>query len=317
MKTTYFIKNNQLVETSNNEQAEVSIYKNISTGEKQRFLEEYNLPKDVFYFDNIIPVAPRFEQISNSKLGESLILVISNITPTNEFVSIEGRLESHIFIKSKQQLFWFINNNKSRFDSEVLSDENYSFHSIEHILMYAILHAYSNYAEELSYQKQQIDYLNNQSNKTTSNNLLALVAETEQNLVLLEHTINSQEHAIRNLLKNEMFTLSLDNPLLVHDVQWYNNLVKKLVHVYRDLFDAVSSLYSDLINNNLNQLMRYLSSLSIIIATSALVAGLWGMNTGGLPFKDHPIGTFIMIIITLIAGLFMYFFLKQKNFFDD
>ena len=183
MKTTYFIKNNQLVETSNNEQAEVSIYKNISTGEKQRFLEEYNLPKDVFYFDNIIPVAPRFEQISNSKLGESLILVISNITPTNEFVSIEGRLESHIFIKSKQQLFWFINNNKSRFDSEVLSDENYSFHSIEHILMYAILHAYSNYAEELSYQKQQIDYLNNQSNKTTSNNLLALVAETEQNLV--------------------------------------------------------------------------------------------------------------------------------------
>lgn len=97
--------------------------------------------------------------------------------------------------------------------------------------------------------------------------------------------------------------------MLIHDVKWYNRQVNKLVHVYRDLFDAVSSLYSDIVSNNLNRLMKFLSSLSIILAASGLIAEMWGMNTGSLLFENHEFGTLIMIIVALSAGLLMYIFL--------
>lgn len=317
MKNTYTIQKNELIDAFEADSTDLTIYKNINDQDKKDFLETYELPNDVFYFNDIIPIAPRYERIDSPVLGETIILVLSNIQPSSAFDHIESRLESFVFVKSTDHLFWFIIDPHSTFDQDLMNEESYDINSIESIIMYVALLSYSNYVKELSYQKEQIEYLNEQTNSSTSNALLKLVTDTEQNLVLLEHTISSQEEAIRHLLENKAFIDELDNSLLVHDIQWYNNLVKKLVHVYRDLMDAVSSLYSDIIDNNLNQLMRYLTSLSIIIATVGIVAGLWGMNTGGLPFKEHPLGTFITIGIAVLAGILMSIFLKQKDFHKD
>jgi magnesium transporter len=68
-------------------------------------------------------------------------------------------------------------------------------------------------------------------------------------------------------------------------------------------------------SNTLNMLMKFLSSISLILASSGLIAELWGMNTGGLPFESNDYGTLIMIFIAFIAGLSMYIYLRRKNFF--
>lgn len=183
--------------------------------------------------------------------------------------------------------------------------------------MYAVLLSYVNFTKELELHKQKINYLNNQANHQTSNQMLNEVTQTEQNLVILEHTIETQEIAINNLLRNESFIEALNNDMLVHDVKWYNRQVNRLVHVYRDLFDAVSSLYSDIVNNNLNKLMKFLSSITIILAASSFIAELWGMNTGGLPFESNDHGFLILFIVSLISGFLMYLFLKKRHFFDD
>ena len=122
---------------------------------------------------------------------------------------------------------------------------------------------------------------------------------------------------LNNLLDDDEFTNTLDNDMLVHDVKWYNRQVNRLVHVYRDLFDAVSSLFSDIVSNNLNILMKFLSSISIVLAASSFIAELWGMNTGGLPFEFNDYGFLIMFIVSLISGFSMYLFLKNKHYFDD
>lgn len=40
-----------------------------------------------------------------------------------------------------------------------------------------------------------------------------------------------------------------------------------------------------MMDNNLNHIMKYLDSAALIISVPALFAGIWGMNTGGLPGK--------------------------------
>lgn len=308
--------NLQGIEESREDDKNLEIHKNISSEDEQAFLNKYNLPEDVFYFDKITPVAPRYESIQNDLLGETIIFVLANVFHTNKNSNIEQRLESHIFVLGEKQLFWFVKNFESELDTQIIEKHQNDIISLESVIIYAGLQAYTHFTKELTNQKEKIDELNQQASHTTNNDILLQVTKTERNLVMLEHTIYSQEDAFERLLKNNQFLEQLDNNQLVHDIKWYNRQVKKLVHVYRDLFDAVSNLFSDLVSNNLNMLMKFLSSLSLILAASGLVASLWGMNTSDLPFEQGKYGTFIMIGVAVLAGTVMYLFLKNKDFFD-
>lgn len=295
----------------------LKIFKDISESDEYNFLASYNLPKDVFYFDDIKPVAPRYERVNNDQLGNTLIVVISNIIPTYPLTPVENRLETHVFIISEKEAFWFIKDPYSKLYDQLVSTYMDKISTIEDFLMYSILLSYVNFTKELQNHKTKINYLNNKANRQTSNQILNEVTQTEQNLVILEHTIETQEIAINNLLDDDAFIEMLNNDMLVHDVKWYNRQVNRLVHVYRDLFDAVSSLYSDIVSNNLNVLMKFLSSISIVLAASSFIAELWGMNTGGLPFELNDYGFLIMFIVSLISGFLMYLFLKKRHYFDD
>jgi magnesium transporter len=316
MKETFQISQHEITRTQTTT-GNLIIYKNVPTKDEQSFLKHYQLPKDVFYFDELSPIAPRYEKIQNELLGETIIFVLANVVHIGEKSVIEHRLESHVFILGEEKLFWFIKGTESNLNQTVLEKHQEDIHSLQSVLVYAGLQAYTNFTKELNQQKDRIDQLNEQANQTTSNRILLAVTETERNLIMLEHTIYSQEDAFERLLKDEKFLEKLNNNLLVHDIKWYNRQVKKLVHVYRDLFDAVSSLFSAIVSNNLNKLMKFLSSLSLILAASGFIAELWGMNTGGLFFENHAYGTHIMIFIAFVAGLSMYLFLKNKKFFDD
>jgi magnesium transporter len=313
----FFRVDSQGLSTSGKNMANLQIYKNPTSNEENAFLKNHHLPKDVFYFDDFTAVASRYEKLNNKYLGRTIIFVITNIIHTSKNSDVEDRLETHIFILGEQQLFWFIKGKNSNLDTLLLEKHSKEIDSLQSILIYAGLASYSNFTKELTQQKKRIDKLNKQANTSTSKSTLLEVTETERNLVLLEHVINTQEEAFQLLLQNEEFIEKLDNEPLIHDIKWYNRQVKKLVHMYRDLFDAVSSLFSDIISNHLNELMKFLSSFSLILAASSLIAELWGMNTGGLPLEYNDYGTYIMIFIALIAGLSMYFFLKNKKFFDD
>lgn len=316
MKRFLRVNSQGLIESEVNG-ANITVYKDLTTDEEQKFLKKYNLPKDVFYFDDLSAVASRYENITNEQLGETIVFVLTNVLDTGANSDVENRLETHIFILGEQQLFWFVKRDEVELDKSLLEKYSESIDSLQSVLVHAGLESYTNFTEELTKQKKRIDRLNKQARDATNKNLLLEVTETERNLVLLNHVIDAQEESFQYLLKNEQFLHKLDNDPLVHDIKWYNNQVKKLVHMYRDLFDAVSSLFSDIISNNLNKTMKFLSSFSLILAATSLIAELWGMNTGGLPLEYSDYGTYIMIFIALLSGLSMYGFLKRKNFFDD
>src|SRR5699024_8798250 len=316
MKRAYTISDNGL-QKSEDENIILEVYHDPSEREREQFIEDHNFPEDLFDFDDMPHVAPRIEVFSNKEVGHTLFFVFSNIFDVTENSEVEKRLESHTFILKQKKLFWFMNHKSSNLDQELLEEKGPEINSLQSIILNAALLSYTHFTAELEKQKKIIDHLNDQAISSTSRQVLIDVSNSERNLVMLQHTIDTQEEAFRELLDNEEFIQNLNNPHLVHDIKWYNRQVKKLINVYRDLLDSVSSLFSDIMSNNLNKLMKFLSSLSLIIAASSLIGDLWGMNTGGLPFEQHKYGTLIMIGVTIFACVAMYLFLKNKEYFDD
>lgn len=316
MNKTYKITSNGLEKTDAQDSI-LRIYRDPSDDERIDFIQELDLPEDVFDFDDIPHVAPRIESLYNENLGDTLIFVFSNIIDVDDNTSVEKRLESHTFILGQEVLFWFMNDKDSTLDEQFLKKKGSQTDSLQSILLNAGLISYTNFTDELHKQKRVIDELNERAINTTSRDVLIDVSDTERNMVMLQHTIDTQEKAFTKLLEDEEFVEKLGHPFLVHDIKWYNRQVKKLVHVYRDLLDTASSLFSDIMSNNLNKLMKFLSSLSLVLAATSLIGELWGMNTGGMPFEESGYGSWLMMGIALLAGIGMYLFLKNKEYFDD
>ncbi len=316
VKIIYHVSKNG-VEASDASYSNLTIYKQASSDERNQFLTAYELPSDVFNFFDMPSIAPRIEYLNNKKLGPTMIFVLANISENPSALSVEERLESHTFILSSDQLFWFINKGVSNLYEELFASDTAVIQTLESIIMSVGLLAYQHFADELRRQKQTIDYLVNQADHKTSNEILINVANTERDMVMLEHTLDTQEQAFSKLLADRQFIKQLNNDELAHDIKWYNRQVNKLVHLYRDLLDTVSALFSDIMSNSLNKLMKFLSSLSLILSSAGLIAELWGMNTGGLPGEQSDYGTLVMFSVAFIAGLAMYLFLNKRNYFDD
>lgn len=101
---------------------------------------------------------------------------------------------------------------------------------------------------------------------------------------------------------------------LLEDVIIENNQAIQMVEMYTNILSGMTDAFASIISNNLNMVMKFLASMTIILAVPTMIASFWGMNVS-VPFSNHPYGfIFILIAATCIAGL-SSFVLWRKNMF--
>lgn len=71
-----------------------------------------------------------------------------------------------------------------------------------------------------------------------------------------------------------------------------------------------------MMDSHLNHLMKYLDSAALVIAVSALISGIWGMNVGGLTGKEYKNGFWILMIVASVLTIGWGIFLKRKKYND-
>ena len=82
--------------------------------------------------------------------------------------------------------------------------------------------------------------------------------------------------------------------------------------IYSDILKSTMDTYANVINNNMNKVMRLLTSLNMIVMLPTLVSSLYGMNLiNGMEnwAWGFPLALFISIVITILS----FFYFKKKN----
>ena len=72
--------------------------------------------------------------------------------------------------------------------------------------------------------------------------------------------------------------------------------------------------YASIISNNLNGVMKFLTSITIILSIPTMVASFWGMNVP-VPLAHSAHGFLILVIVSLILTIFGGYILGKKNMF--
>ena len=116
------------------------------------------------------------------------------------------------------------------------------------------------------------------------------------------------------LLSKLKFKLKVDelDADLIEDVNIEFAQARETAGIYANIMDSTMDTYANLINNNMSQVMKMLTSISIIMMFPTLMASLFGMNLiNGMErvWWGFPLAIILTIIITL---LFWWFFRHKK-----
>jgi magnesium transporter len=116
------------------------------------------------------------------------------------------------------------------------------------------------------------------------------------------------------LLSKLKFRLPVDelDAELIEDVNIEMNQARETTQIYSNILDSTMDTYANVINNNMNKVMRLLTSLNMIIMFPTLIASLFGMNLiNGM--ENLRFGFPIAIIISILSTVLGLLWFRRKK----
>ena len=139
--------------------------------------------------------------------------------------------------------------------------------------------------------------------------------ELESNLVYFATSLRANGVVLDRLTRYGRLRQYSEDQELLEDVIIENRQAIEMTQIYRDIINGTRELMSTVINNRLNNVMKYLAAITIVMAIPTIISGLWGMNVSGkwMPFSDTPYGFAIICAITLLTCIVVGFWLRKKK----
>lgn len=118
-----------------------------------------------------------------------------------------------------------------------------------------------------------------------------------------------------NLLAKLKFKLQVDelDVDLIEDVNIEMTQARETTSIYANILESTMDTYSSIINNNINTVMKTLTSVSILMMSTTLVASLYGMNViNGM--ETYKYGFIVAIGISILVAVLSWAIMRYKRF---
>ncbi len=177
---------------------------------------------------------------------------------------------------------------------------------------------YNNSSEYLNYLKKinkETEIAESVLKNSMKNRELLKLLNLEKSLVYITTSLRSNEAVMERTLKIRNIKLYEEDEDILEDAIIENKQAIEMSKIYSDILNGTMDAYASIISNNLNRVMKFLTSITIVLAVPTMVSSFWGMNVA-LPFEKSPFGFLIMIVIATALTLFVTWWLRRKNMLD-
>lgn len=151
--------------------------------------------------------------------------------------------------------------------------------------------------------------------KSLRNRELIQLFALQKSLVYFSTSLKSNDLTLEKLLKQEILTKYDEDKDILEDVIIENKQAIEMCSIYDNVLQGTMNVFASIISNNQNQVMKYLTSVTIVMSIPTLISGMLGMNVGGVPFFDNPYGFFNMCIIVTLITIAAIIYLIKKDMF--
>lgn len=204
---------------------------------------------------------------------------------------------------------------------DVANSKKFSTEKRAHFLFTLFLKSAEHYLKYMRFINNITDELELRLRKSMENKSLFQLFELERSLVYFITALKDNNGVTERLLrlrKNEavkkLITISEDDEELLEDAIIENKQAIEMVEMHSNILSGMMDAFASIISNNLNIVMKFLTSITIILAIPTMIASFWGMNVD-VPFKDHPGGFIYVVTIAFVVSFISVWGLWKKNLF--
>lgn len=162
---------------------------------------------------------------------------------------------------------------------------------------------------------RQIDkisnYIEKQLHISMKNKELIQLLDLEKSLVFFSTSLKANEATLEKVLRSRVIKLYEEDQDLLEDVLIEVKQAIEMSTIYSNILSGTMDAFASVISNNLNIVMKTLTSVTILMAIPTLIASFYGMNVEGIPLPNFWLVVSISLVVTGLAGVFLY---KKKMF---
>lgn len=139
--------------------------------------------------------------------------------------------------------------------------------------------------------------------------------ELESTLVYFATSLRANGVVLDRLTRYKKLEQYPDDQELLDDVIIENKQAIEMTSIYRDIINGTRELLSSIMDNRLNNVMKYLAAITIVMAIPTIISGFYGMNVenSGIPFAGSIYGFGIVCILTILICVLVLKILKKKK----
>ncbi len=146
--------------------------------------------------------------------------------------------------------------------------------------------------------------------------LLSKISIMKKNIIEYRKMMKTHRYVLEKLPKRRVPYLAFpQSKLYYRDLLEYSGNIWDILEALKETVESLSETSQSLATHRLNNLTKVISLFSAIVIPATLVAFLFGVGVEGIPFRHHPYGFWIVLLLMISASLILLLIFKFKKWF--
>lgn len=179
-------------------------------------------------------------------------------------------------------------------------------------ILYMLLQVAKRFLQYLKQIDKIYNYMERHLYKSQRNKELIQLLDLEKSLVYFNTSLKANEVTLEKILRGRIITLYEEDHDLLEDVLIEVRQAIEMANIYSSIISGMMDAFASVISNNLNVIMKVLTSITILLTIPNIFFSFYGMNVHGLPLDQFwwfPLAlSGLVILVTAII-------LKKRDLF--
>jgi len=304
--------NHQTVEIESPENGTwVNILPPLKQQEFTNLSEELDIPLD-FLTDSLdIDERPRFEEEDNVKL-----IVIKTPTENNSFNESDAYyITIPICIILTHNQIVTVNSFENGAIKKFLNTFQNRHPDKKNMMVLKVIEKITQtYLEFLKEINQRRNLMEQKLYASNRNEELLELMKIQKSMVYFVTALRSNEILLLKMARTNFLGLNDEEKEFLDDLAVDMSQALEMANIYTNILSSTLDAFASIINNNMNNVLKRLTSITIILSLPALVTGIYGMNVP-IPYSDSHYAFYIPILLSVgISIIISWYFMKKKWF---
>ena len=179
-------------------------------------------------------------------------------------------------------------------------------------ILYMLLQVAKRFLQYLKQIDKIYNYMERQLYKSQRNKELIQLLDLEKSLVYFNTSLKANEVTLEKILRGRIITLYEEDHDLLEDVLIEVRQAIEMANIYSSIISGMMDAFASVISNNLNVIMKVLTSITILLTIPNIFFSFYGMNVANLPLDQFwwfPLVLSLGVIV--VPGII----LKKKDLF--